>query len=272
MNLADIKKSRQYLKDNMTEATLSYLEKTVENPRDKIFINQSQSRYSTYLENKSFGIIDTNELNAIRIEIYKFLDRKEKEDKIKQVVLFVGASPKGHEILDIQKELEVIQSSIQNHPYLRVEPLIDATIESFQKAANKYLPKIIHFACHGNQMGLFLIGEQGTSENGFLNYSKLKDFVIKRNRTLDCVILSACESKEVGLAIKDLIPMVIAMNQKVHDTASIKFAEGFYEKLQSESTDNLNFKNAFLAGKEKLALLNFEDAFTVEKFESDTYN
>ena len=266
-----LEKCIEYCKENLLEAALDLLSKHFLSESEQLVINTFYGRLEEYENNDLMGIPNTQNLTKINLDIRTYISKLKKKEEHKEVIMFVGASPSDKPKLEIEKEFGIVEDRLKSSDSMRVEPLMPATIKELQQLSNKFQPRVFHFACHGNPMGLFLVGDNGTSKNGFMNLQKFKKFILKRNKSIDCVILSACESKDVGDKIKDFIPCVIVMNQKVHDKASIEFATGFYNSLRSDDSTELNFHNAFIAGKERLELLSLADAFTVEKFQNESY-
>lgn len=274
MNKSILAECRHLVGKNKLEDALKIMEKNIIDSDN--FIASTQAQISGLNKEKRLGIIRGDEFrfetNKIISNVLGFLSEIEKDViEEKDVILFVGASPPNMEPLAIEDELRIIEKIINSHEHLRVESVIGATIHNLQNLTIKFKPKVLHIACHSNERGLYLEDSNGSDNGYFLTFSLFKDFIIKRARFFDCIILNSCKSKNLGEGIQNFIPIIIIMNQEIRDLAAIEFSRGFYQNLLTKNSPEYDFNEAFVAGKEILDLLNFDDAFTVQIIEKESY-
>ena len=150
------------------------------------------------------------------------------------------------EIDDIIETLEATNKVVN----FRMET---ATIESLQ---NLFLikPKIVHLSCHGdydNENKTYLAFESkkvfGMMEKLSMNRIK-KLFENQKNlKSIECMIVSACHSQNIGeLMVESGVPVVVAINApfKIQDEAARAFGKVFHSAwVQGETYQNA-FTNA----------------------------
>jgi len=113
--------------------------------------------------------------------------------------------------------------------------------------------RVLHYSGHGSEDFLdFEDGRGGTHE---LDADTLKQlFAAGGTRGVECVFVSACESRQAGEAfVKAGVPHVVAvrLEEAVYDDAAIAFAGAFYLALAVGKTVN----QAFEIGRERVAAL-----------------
>ena len=128
---------------------------------------------------------------------------------------------------------------------------------------DKVKPKIIFFSCHGTKYGLILKDENGKCKE-YTN-SELIDFFDKRSEYTECVILSACESLELGKAIAEYGKNVICINKKIEISTASKYTNEFFKYINSHSLENSEvYKNAHDFSLEKIQAEGLNDSFSFE--------
>lgn len=131
--------------------------------------------------------------------------------------------------------------------------------QELQTALLEHKPYIVHFSGHGGgEQGLALLGDNG--EATLIKPDTLRRFfkALQDIFNIDCVLLNACYSEVQAEGIYPYVNYVIGMNQKIGDTAAIKFAIGFYETLfAGESIDN-----SFNLGCSRIELENIPEYLT----------
>lgn len=270
-----IERCRDLIRRNRVDDALAFMLGIFQQSDDQILISTWIIKLKELSKDNMLGIIARSDMNVERrtvtYHMLEFLSQKESEEDNKQVVLFIGASPIDKSPLEIEKEKELIDNLLESNQGFRLEAKLLASRDDVQALCNQFKPKVIHFACHSNGVGLFLEKNDGSRSTDFYNFVDFVDFLKQHSRTVDCIILNSCESENIGEHISKsaLIPTIICMNQEIHDTASLRFAEGFYRDFGNSAPGNPNYKNAYLAGKQRLQ--GSEDAFTVEIIETDLY-
>ena len=150
------------------------------------------------------------------------------------------------EINDIIETLESSNKMIN----FRIET---ATVDSLQKVL-LCKPKIVHLSCHGdydNENKTYLAFESkkvfGMMEKLSMNRIK-KLFENQKNlKSIECMIVSACHSQNIGeLMVESGVPVVVAINApfKIQDEAARAFGKVFHSAwVQGETYQNA-FTNA----------------------------
>jgi hypothetical protein len=144
-------------------------------------------------------------------------------------VLFVYASPSDQEDLRLPRELRTIREAIQvagKTDAIELDDLPAATIDDLRRALLKKEYEIIHFSGHADDTTIVLQSESG--ESTFVNTKELSELV-KRHQSINCLILSACDSASQLSA--PIAPFTIGMTETINDDAAIEFARGFYDAI-----------------------------------------
>jgi len=208
---------------------------------------------------------DPEKYTQVQIDtILEILKEEANKDKIKLVEPILIASGSGND-----RQIEINGRTVQVRP---------ATWKSFQNVVAHQTPHIIHFIGHGHfgrakdqsgkeigkEMGglIFLAGDDDNSAD-WINEERIAT-QLSRKADLRLVFLQACESGMVGSianpgpyrAISGVagklaavnIPAVVAMQAKISNKESNRFAKEFYQKLLSSKT----IEAAVLEGREKL--------------------
>jgi N-acetyl-anhydromuramyl-L-alanine amidase AmpD/lysophospholipase L1-like esterase len=147
-------------------------------------------------------------------------------------ILFLSANPVDSEMLRINAEARKIKEELQMSTHrdnilFTVEPAV--TPRTMTRSILREKPTIIHFSGHGEEEGLCLETENGTTK--LIGKSALDSLFSSFSRSVQCVLLNACYSKEQAEVIFKHIPYVIGMQQAIEDEAAIAFAVGFYQAI-----------------------------------------
>ena len=161
-------------------------------------------------------------------------------------ILVVAASPPGVGSIDVQREWDVLQASLQSlvdQGEIELDLLKRATLSELRCKLRKRF-HILHFIGHGyydrdrGEGGLlFEDGEGGSRRVTGRDLSAL----VEGRRSLSLIVLNACEGAKIdavapspgvaqSLALSE-IPAVVAMQFKISDPLAINFAGQFYEAL-----------------------------------------
>ena len=173
------------------------------------------------------------EQNKIRHSIQILIEEFFESTNSKRTILFLGASPKDLDVLRINEEIQRIKDGLDAATYRHqfafvTEPAVQ--ISTITKAMQEYSPAIVHFSGHGSgEDGISVESESG-EEVLFPNAGLDRLFRITTEH-VECVILNACYASVQAEIISRHGIYVIGMNNSIEDTASIKFAIGFYQSL-----------------------------------------
>lgn len=150
-----------------------------------------------------------------------------------QTILFISADPidgnrlrLGEEAREIEEHLKLgsLRETFIFHQKNSVRPsdLIQAMLD--------IQPNIVHFSSHGQSGGLIHLeddkGESCPVEPAAL-VSLFQEFIGQ----IQCVILNACYSEALALALSKSVPYVIGSMNELGDREAISFSTGFYQAL-----------------------------------------
>ena len=165
----------------------------------------------------------------------------------------MGSSPRGWSHIQFNNEYKAIRNAIYNVNERRYEVILreNVTNNDIQNAIIENKPTIIHFSGHGTEN--FLITHDG-KDYGQEDQINNQNFVniIKRAKSVKCVVLSCCYSKQLA---EDLIKLkhiesVIGTSDEIKNDTCIIFAKGFY----LSKANGYTYKEAFENGKDKVSI------------------
>ena len=188
MNKETIEKVKKLISKSRMEDAIDLVEKNLTDPDLQHNLNLISEEYSEFKKQKNRGFFASfREESSIRSQLAsRLLDllssaedetddsaQNETEEIVeKNTILFIGASPdfsqgdspENLKPLKIADEYEIVMSKLEDHSYFKVEPVIKATKEKLHQAILDFQPKILHFACHSNAMGIYLEDENGNPD------------------------------------------------------------------------------------------------------------
>jgi len=145
-------------------------------------------------------------------------------------ILLVLANPLDTDVLHLGREERVLRESIRlstHRDRIKLESLHAATIDALRRALLQDQYDIVHFSGHGKSLGLGFENEVGELE---VPDSDALAALLHRH-CVKTVLLNACDSLEVGLAMTSQVDHTIAMSERVTDDSAIEFSRGFYDAL-----------------------------------------
>jgi CHAT domain-containing protein len=143
-------------------------------------------------------------------------------------ILFVGATPRGEDVLRVNEELRAIEEAVERAKYrdaLEVTQPNAATPDALRRALLDNTFDIVHLAGHGDSETFLLHGPNGASPMSLASLREL----IGRHSTVRCVILNSCNSA-ADLA-GPIAPLTIGMDDSIADETAIEFSRGFYDAI-----------------------------------------
>lgn len=168
------------------------------------------------------------------------------EANSKRKILFLAATPEDQVILNVGRELRKIKNELEKSTYRDKFDLKSETavkISTITKAMLVEEPQIVHFSGHGSgEQGLVVEDDAGNV--AFLPTQNVDELFELFKDTVNCVVLSACYSKEQAEVISKHGIYVIGMNDKMADSEAIKFSVGFYQTLGEGKDYEFAFKIA----------------------------
>ena len=170
-------------------------------------------------------------------------------------ILFLAANPINTTQLRLEQELRDVKIALRQSRYrdqFDLQAVSAARINDMRQAMLDIEPQILHFSGHGEGGAIYLEDKDGNARPigaaAFANF--LTNFP-----SVQCVVLNACYSEELGAAINTTVPFVVGMETAVEDEAAISFAVAFYDVLGSGG----NYERAFRLAANALEL---EDKLT----------
>ncbi len=170
-------------------------------------------------------------------------------------ILFLAANPINTTQLRLEQELRDVKIALRQSRYrdqFDLQAVSAARINDMRQAMLDIEPQILHFSGHGEGGAIYLEDKDGNARpigaTAFANF--LTNFP-----SVQCVVLNACYSEELGSAINTTVPFVVGMETAVEDEAAISFAVAFYDVLGSGG----NYERAFRLAANALEL---EDKLT----------
>jgi hypothetical protein len=170
-------------------------------------------------------------------------------------ILFLAANPINTTQLRLEQELRDVKIALRQSRYrdqFDLQAVSAARINDMRQAMLEIEPQILHFSGHGEGGAIYLEDNAGNARPigaaAFANF--LANFP-----SVQCVVLNACYSEDLGAAINTTVPFVVGMETAVEDEAAISFAVAFYDVLGSGG----NYERAFRLAANALEL---EDKLT----------
>ncbi|WP_238360717.1 CHAT domain-containing tetratricopeptide repeat protein [Iningainema tapete] len=171
-----------------------------------------------------------------------------------KTILILAAIPHG---LRLDKEIRSIEEAIRRaakRDLFKITLKTAVRPQDIRHAIAEEQPQIVHFCGHGLEDGSLMLEDDG-GENKPVPVSGLASLFQLHADYVECVLLNACHSAKLAIAISEYINYAIGMNQPIGDKAAIAFAQGFYDGLGYATSDNLDvFQRAFEEGKVAIQL------------------
>ncbi len=191
------------------------------------------------IEWESDGLISDKVIRLVKSWIKKEVSLENASSKsttkitpTERKILFLTANPRDEQPLRLEGELRKVLDTLNGATHKKnfdskIEPAV--RIDIITKAMQTQNPEIVHFSGHGCIEGLAVEDYSGYS-NLFPTEGLNRLFRLFRETT-KCVILNACDSKELAKTISKHGIHVVGMNDEIGDEAARKFAVGFYQSL-----------------------------------------
>lgn len=165
-------------------------------------------------------------------------------------ILFLAANPVDTDSLRLGEELRDIKASLRQATHRDRFVTQDewaVRIDDLRRALLRYkdAPLILHFAGHGDGGGLVLEGKDGQAR--LIEAGALSRF-LRLFPNIRCVILNACYSEAVALALAEVTPCVVGMEAEVTDAYAVSFAVAFYDAIG----EGMEYADAFAVAEGSL--------------------
>lgn len=177
-------------------------------------------------------------------------------------ILFFGSECEEQGLIDINNDFDTL-SQVINNDFLKLHRVKNQTINQLRKEWIQIEPEIIVLSCHGSEYGLHIKDENGKC-NQYLN-TNLASLIKKRGKNTECIILSACQSKSLGVDVASQGIHVVYTNKKVHIKEATKYKKKFFEYLNMYAQNKSEvYHKAHMYSVEFLELHNSPDSRSFE--------
>ncbi|MBB3236947.1 hypothetical protein FHS20_003844 [Phyllobacterium endophyticum] len=141
-----------------------------------------------------------------------------------------GALRTDAEVRNVQNELR----GTRYRDSVVVRHLPAATFEDMLNGMNDIRPHVVHFSGHGGGSGiLFDNGSVALPAGVGIDYSQLTRFLSATDEPPRLLVLNACDTLDGADELLSAVPVVVAMSDKITDTAAVVFATKFYSAIAS---------------------------------------
>lgn len=158
-------------------------------------------------------------------------------------LLYIGSECERLSEINIDEEYDMLNAVLQSEFMVMIRTP-NPTFGDLLDAWEKHKPSVLLFSCHGDKFGLYLQDEAGKCKH--YPTTTFIEFFKWRSKATECVVLSACESADVGKNLIDYIPNVIMINKKVNIETAKTFNKRLIKYLNDYSNlDSSIYENAF---------------------------
>lgn len=172
-------------------------------------------------------------------------------------VLFLTANAPSSTRLRTDVDWREIDEAIQrglDRDRFEMKTVLAVRTGDLQEALRRYQPQVVHFSGHADAQGIELEGDDGLPVQ--VSGEALAALFRIGPGTIRCVILSACASRPIALAFRELVDDTIAMRRVITDHSAILFGSAFYRAL----ADGEPVPRAFAYGVSELLMKEPEEA------------
>lgn len=148
-------------------------------------------------------------------------------------ILYLSANPTGAEQLRLAAEVRDIKQTLRlgkqrdrfelaEQGAMRARDLTQALLD--------FAPRIVHLSGHGAEDGRF-VAETEDGGHRMLSTAGIAALFAEVSDTVECVIVNACYSESLALALSEHISYVIGMRSWIGDQSAMDFSVAFYQAL-----------------------------------------
>jgi hypothetical protein len=149
-------------------------------------------------------------------------------------VLILAANPPDTETLRIDQEIREIQTTIRSgkdRDNIEVSIRLAVGPADISQALLDDEPRLVHFAGHGGGPEGSIAAEDDYGFARVIPVDGLVDLFRTFGRSVDCILVNACDTELLARELSAVVPYAIGMRQPVRDRSSIRFSAGFYQAL-----------------------------------------
>src|SRR5947199_1390627 len=199
-------------------------------------IKNSQSFQISGSPGVSIGSIEQNLLAT---------GEREEQRQAPVKILFLAANPSGTDPLRLDLEARSIEQALLAsgaRDRFELQQSWAVSPADLQDSLLRYQPEVVHFSGHGGSAGELALesfphprhlmdsGEQSPPEEA--QVQPLAQLVSLANGGgIRCVLLNACDSEPLALALAEKVDCVIGMTSSIEDSAALRFSWAFYHAI-----------------------------------------
>jgi len=164
-------------------------------------------------------------------------------------ILFLAASPDDLAHLALDKEVRGIQERLRTGEHRERFELVSEVAVRVSEVSGfllQHKPTIVHFSGHGDSEGRLQLQDRQDQAFG-VPIAAFADLFELFKTTTRCVVLNACYSDQMAVALACHIDCVVGMTSSVRDDSAIIFAEDFYRALSFGQSLQTAFKLGCIA-------------------------
>ena len=154
----------------------------------------------------------------------------------KKTILFIAANPRDKAQLTSDRESQCIKNAITSgtlRDVCQLEINFASNVNDLLRLLKKFRPSIVHLSMHGSQNKGMLF-EDAAGGVDYVSADTLASFfelINLREKTVECVIFSACNSDVHAEMVRPYVDCTIGMQGAIPDEAAIEYTDGFYTSL-----------------------------------------
>lgn len=151
------------------------------------------------------------------------------EEEIRVLFLSANSMEAG---LNLAREYRKVSLALQRSNYreqVNIRHWPDAHLQDIPGELRRYKPNIVHFSGHAQNGQLILLDQYNTPRT--MKGRTIVDLLTRGAKTVKLVVLNACHSHALALALVKEIACVVGTADAISDEGAAQFAESFYETL-----------------------------------------
>lgn len=168
--------------------------------------------------------------------------------KSRRKLLFVGASPKDQDPINLGTEQRKLLNTLQmaqNRDDFEFIARQGATFSGLSLEMISNQPEFLHLSGHGDEEGLVLEDDQGLTS--YMPVEALNQLVLL-TAGIKCIFLNACYSSDQAKLLSQNKLYVIGLNGTINSDVAEAFATGFYQAIYEGLTIELAYRSGVAHG------------------------
>lgn len=266
-------------RNRINYALLSVIGELEENPRrvESVQAVQKDIQLIQNIYNVSGDVVQGDKIGGDKVMGYKNVDNRVTQSREvspnepnapRKGILFIAANPNNTNETYSGKESQMIQKAIDiGHLRHQFELNVNfaSNIEDVLRLLKVNKPAIVHFSMHGSNKGMLFEGAFGAAK--IISPEILASFfelINMRQKSVECVLLSACNSIEHAIALNQYVDYVIGMKGLIPAQAAIEYSKCFYNALLTGDDYDMAHRSAKLQLKHFASSIDYQGDTALE--------